>query len=123
MGKKNIKGHRRMTGAYLFGLNAEGKREPMEVEHLTDNERHDTFIGREPEELVQWINTLSRAIVSLEYFLASEGYVKDDELKDIEVSKQKEDAIDRESRHSISGHMNDPSKMQEKAFKEENKKD
>ena len=36
------------------------------------------------------------------------------------MTQQIMDNKDRPSRHSIAGHMNDPSEMQQKAFKEEN---
>jgi len=35
------------------------------------------------------------------------------------LADERHDAIDRPERHSIAGHMNDPSIMQEKAFKKE----
>lgn len=107
------------TGAYLFGINPDtGKREPREVEHLTDKERHDTFVGRDTEELVGWINVLSHAVAGLETFLESEGYKVQDENED-NMSNNR----DNEKRHNIGGSMNRPSEMQEAAYKEEKQKD
>ena len=34
----------------------------VEIEHLTDAEREEIFINRPPEELVRWINVLSKQV-------------------------------------------------------------
>ena len=62
-----------MTGAYLFSKR-KGKRVPLEVEFLTDEERNETFKDRKPEELISWINMLCKNIVDVDEFLKSEGY-------------------------------------------------
>ncbi len=54
------------------------------------------------------------------------GQMDDDwrhEVGDIEPTQSElRDNIDRKERHSISGHANDPSEMQKRAFEKENEK-
>lgn len=65
-----------MTGIYLFGKDENGKRKPMEIEYLTQDERHASLKGRTAEELLGWIDALCKNIVHYEEFMVSEGYVK-----------------------------------------------
>lgn len=92
------------SGAYLFGKDKHGKRQPIEVEHLTDEERHKQFIARPQEELIGWINMLCKTIVKHEEFLASEGYIIADE--NVQVNN------DDPTRHNIAGGMNKPTEEQ-----------
>jgi hypothetical protein len=65
-----------MTGIYLFGKDKDGKRTPMEIEYLTQDERHASLKGKTAEELVGWIDALCDTINQCEEFIVSEGYVK-----------------------------------------------
>ena len=89
-----------MTGAYLFSKNnPNNERKPTEVEYLTDEERHDVFIHRSNKELINWINMLCDSIAG--------RYPQET----------------HEEGHSIAGSMNDPSPVQETAYREEHYKD
>lgn len=50
-----------MTGAYLMA-ERDGKRVPVEIEHLTDEERLTKFAKMTPEEITGWVNFLCRFI-------------------------------------------------------------
>ena len=72
-----------MTGIYLFGKDKDGKRVPMEIEHLTRKELNASMEDRDNEELINWIATLCEVIVKAEDFLESEGYIKQDHTEEI----------------------------------------
>jgi hypothetical protein len=57
-----------MTGAYLR-VKRDGKWDNVEVEHLTDQERHHTFIDRTPKELVKWLNLVCNKLATTEPLL------------------------------------------------------
>lgn len=54
-----------MTGAYLR-VKRDGKWQPIEVEHLTKEERRGVFQGRDFEELMRWMDGLCDAIKETE---------------------------------------------------------
>lgn len=67
-----------MTGAYLFAVR-DGERTPVEVEHLTDEERYEHFINRPPAELVRWLNMTCNKLAELQPLLdqlESEGILQ-----------------------------------------------
>lgn len=57
-----------MTGAYLRAKR-DDKWENVEVEHLTNEELKEKFIGRSPEELVNWMIMLCEKIRHVEPLL------------------------------------------------------
>ena len=59
-----------MTGAYIR-IERDGKWQNIEVENLTVEERKEVFKGREPEELLRWIDMLCQAVCALELNLES----------------------------------------------------
>lgn len=54
-----------MTEAYLM-TTRNGKRVPVEIEHLTDEERAAKFANMTPEEIVGWLNFLCRFLRNVE---------------------------------------------------------
>ena len=68
-----------MTGAYLFAKR-KGRRVPIEVEFLTNEERKESFKDRTAEELLGWIDMLCDKIVETDEFLTSEGYERKENL-------------------------------------------
>lgn len=67
-----------MTGAYLRVKRGE-QWEPIEVEHLTDDERLQQFVTRNPEELIRWLNMLSHKLAECQTVL--DGLVEDGVLQ------------------------------------------
>ena len=62
-----------MTGAYFMAVR-DGKRTPVEIEHLTDDER-EAKLANDPR-LMQWVHLLCHEIVKVETLfkqLESEG--------------------------------------------------
>lgn len=51
-----------MTGAYLR-VQRDGKWQNIEVEYLTNAERHEIFKDRHPEEIIRWMNIVCRTLV------------------------------------------------------------
>lgn len=58
--EKNIR-ERRLTGAYLSAVR-DGKRRPVDVSDMTEEEIREKFAGRSAEELLNWIVLLVGAI-------------------------------------------------------------
>ena len=63
-----------MTGIFLRVKNENGKYVNKEVEYLTNFERNEQFVNREPQEIVNWLHALCNKIVEVEEFLNDEGY-------------------------------------------------
>ena len=59
-----------MTGAYLFATR-NGKRETVEVEFLTPEERKEKLGDRTPEELLNWLDITCKALQQCEEILTS----------------------------------------------------
>lgn len=57
-----------MTGAYLRSKTANGY-EPVEVEHLSPEERRRHLMARDPEEVMRWMDMLCENIVQVETLL------------------------------------------------------
>jgi hypothetical protein len=62
-----------MTGAYLMA-ERDGERQPVEVEHLTDEERKKKLGDRDTEELLRWLNMVCWTLAEVEnkYFVKDE---------------------------------------------------
>jgi hypothetical protein len=62
-----------MTGAYLFAVR-DGKKIPIEVEHLTDDERTEKLKKRNKKEIMQWLNLVCKTLSEIEnkYFVRQE---------------------------------------------------
>jgi hypothetical protein len=76
-----------MTGAYLRAVR-NGKWANVEVEHLTEEELKDKFLGRHPEELVNWMAMLCAKLRELEPLL--DDLVKDGILAPISSNSANE---------------------------------
>lgn len=63
-----------MTGIYLFGHNSEGKRTPVEIEHLSVDERYNDFSNRDAEDSLRFVHVLCDNIIEIDFFLIDEGY-------------------------------------------------
>lgn len=62
-----------MTGAYLR-VNRDNKWQPIEVEHMTDDERKEAFQHRPMEEVLRWLNMTCKELAEIEvkYFTKEE---------------------------------------------------
>ena len=62
-----------MTGAYLMAVR-DGERKPVEVEHLTDEERKEKLGDRDTEEILRWLNLVCNTLADVEnkYFVKEE---------------------------------------------------
>ena len=67
-----------MTGAFLRAKR-DGRWVNIEVEHMTDGEREEAFLGRTPVELVRWIHMLCHALGNARDPMLEEGppYVRE----------------------------------------------
>lgn len=54
-----------MTGAYLMAVR-DKRRRPVEVEHLTNEERFEKFKDRPTEDIIVWLNLVCESLVRLE---------------------------------------------------------
>jgi hypothetical protein len=54
-----------MTGAYLMAVRG-GERQPVEVEHLTDEERKEKLGDRDTEEILRWLNLVCKTLADVE---------------------------------------------------------
>jgi hypothetical protein len=54
-----------MTGAYLFTIRNE-KRVPVEVEHLTDEERDARFRTEDPENILAFFNLVCKTLAEID---------------------------------------------------------
>lgn len=57
-----------MTGAYLRAKRDEGWK-PIEVEHLTAEERREHLMSRDPAEVMRWMDLLCEKLVEVEKLL------------------------------------------------------
>ena len=73
-----------MTGAYLR-VKRGNKFENIEVEFLSDEERKFIFSDRKPDELISWMNLLSKKLEELDPLLKSlidDGVIRTSDTSD-----------------------------------------
>lgn len=63
-----------MTGAYLMA-ERDGKRQPVEVEHLTDEERKEKLGDRDTDDILRWLDLVCKTLADVE-----NKYFEKDEL-------------------------------------------
>ena len=68
-----------MTGAYLWGKGKDGKKTPVEIEHLTLEELHKQMKDRSTEELINWIDALCSTIRTCEKIFQGESEEKEEQ--------------------------------------------
>jgi hypothetical protein len=54
-----------MTGAYLMA-ERDGERQPVEIEHLTDEERKEKLGDRGAEEILRWLDLVCKTLADVE---------------------------------------------------------
>lgn len=93
-----------MTGIYLFGKDANGKRAPIEIEHLTDAERADRFLKAGAEDALRFLHAICDKLIEMDEFLKKEQYTSiitldieyftEDERNDYFLDKPQEEILE-----------------------------
>ncbi len=83
-----------MTGIYLFGKDADGKRIPKEIEYLTREELDARFLKSNQDDTLDFLEAVCSKLVEVEAFMKSEGYVAVSDLDTEEAQEDKAQEID-----------------------------